>query len=49
MRLMRAEAAGKLAVVGDTVTFRDAADTKDRITATVDANGQRTAITTDVS
>jgi hypothetical protein len=49
MRLMRAEAAGKLAVSGTTVTFRDAADTKDRITATVDANGQRTAITTDAS
>lgn len=49
MRLMRAEAAGKVAVVGTTVTFRDAADSKDRITATVDATGQRTAITTDAS
>lgn len=48
VRLMRAEAAGKVAVAGGTnVTFRDAADTKDRIDATVDENGQRTAVTTD--
>jgi len=49
LRLMRAEAAGKLAVSGTTVTIRDAADSKDRITATVDANGQRTSVTTDGS
>jgi len=49
LKLIRAEAAGKVAVSGSTVTFRDAADSKDRITATVDSNGQRTAITTDVS
>ena len=49
LRLIRAEAAGKLAVAGTTVTIRDAADTKDRITATVDSNGQRTAVTTDVT
>ena len=49
IRLIRAEAAGKVAVSGNTVTFRDAADTTDRITATVDANGQRTSIVTDVS
>ena len=49
MRLIRAEAAGKLSAVGNTVTIRDAADTKDRITATVDDDGQRTAVTTDVS
>ena len=49
MKLIRAEAAGKLSVSGNTVTIRDAADTKDRITATVDENGQRTSITTDVS
>lgn len=29
--------------------YRDAADTKDRITATTDANGNRTAITTDLT
>jgi len=49
MRLVRAEAAGKVAVSGATVSFRDAADSKDRIVATVDEQGQRTAITTDVS
>lgn len=49
LKLIRAEAAGKLAQVGNTVTIRDAADTKDRITATVDSNGQRTAIVTDVT
>lgn len=49
LRLIRAEAAGKLSVSGSTVSIRDAADTKDRIVATVDEQGQRTAITTDVS
>ena len=49
LRLVRAEAAGKLSVSGSTVTIRDAADTKDRITATVDDDGQRTVVTTDVS
>jgi len=43
--LIRAEAAGKNKVVGNVVTFRDAADSKDRITATTDANGQRTTVT----
>ncbi len=46
-RLMRAEAAGKVVVSGTTVTIRDNADSKDRITATVDENGQRTSVTTD--
>ena len=49
LRLIRAEAAGKLSVSGNTVTFRDAADTKDRIVATVDPAGQRTNIVTDVT
>ena len=50
IRLMRAEAAGKVAVAGGTnVKFRDAADAKDRIDATVDDTGQRTAVTTDGS
>jgi hypothetical protein len=49
MRLIRAEAAGKLLVAGTTVTIRDAADSKDRITATVDDDGQRTVVTTDAS
>ncbi len=49
VRLMRAEAAGKVAVTpdGTNVKFRDAADAKDRIDATVDDTGQRTAVTTD--
>jgi hypothetical protein len=46
-RLIRAEAAGKVSVSGNTVNFRDAQDTKNRISATTDANGQRTAVTTD--
>lgn len=49
LKLIRAEAAGKLAVVGNVVTIRDAADSKDRITATVDNDGQRTSIITDSS
>lgn len=47
VRLMRSEAAGKVSVSGTTVIFRDAADSKDRITATVDEDGQRTAVTVD--
>ena len=49
VRLMRAEAAGKVSVSGSTVSFRDAADSKDRIVATVDDQGQRTSITTDAN
>jgi hypothetical protein len=49
IRLIRAEAAGKVSVVGNDVKFRDAADTKDRIDATTDANGQRTSVTTDAT
>lgn len=47
LRLMRAALVGKSAVSGATVTFRDAADSKNRISATVDVNGQRTAVTPD--
>lgn len=48
-RLMLAALAGKLSgAAGTTVTFRNAvADSKDRIVATVDASGNRTAITAD--
>lgn len=46
-RIMLAESAGKVAVAGSTVTFRDQADSKNRISATVDANGQRTSVTVD--
>ena len=34
---------------GTTAKFRDLGDTKDRITATVDTNGNRTAVTTDLT
>ena len=47
LRIMRAAVAGKASQSGTTETFRDAADTKDRITATVDEDGQRTSVTTD--
>lgn len=49
MRLMLAALAGKLSgAAGTTVTFRNAvADSKDRIVATVTADGNRTAVTTD--
>lgn len=46
-RLVGASLAGKLSIIGNTVTIRDVTDTKDRITATTDINGQRTAITLD--
>ena len=32
-----------------TITFRNSADNKDRITATVDANGNRTGVVLDAS
>lgn len=47
IRLIRAEAAGKVSVTGQDVSFRDAADSKDRILATTDANGQRKTVITD--
>lgn len=48
LRLMLAALAGKISGAGtSTITIRDAADTKDRITATVDSNGNRTALTYD--
>lgn len=51
LRLMLAALAGKLSGAATaTVTIRNAvADSKDRIVATVDADGNRTAVTTDVS
>ena len=49
MRLLTAALAGKLAIAGSTVTIRDINDTKNRITATTDANDERTAVTIDVS
>jgi hypothetical protein len=50
VRLMRASLVGKLSgAASTTVTIRDAADTKNRITATVTADGDRTAVTTDAT
>lgn len=50
LRLISAALAGKVSGAGGTtVTIRDVADSKDRIVATVDSNGNRTAITTDVT
>jgi hypothetical protein len=50
VRLIRAAAAGKLSGAATTeITIRDAADTKARITATVDSDGNRSAVTTDAT
>lgn len=49
MRLMAAALAGKVSgAAGTTVTIRDVTDSVSRIVATVDADGNRTAITHDV-
>ena len=50
MRLMLAALAGKVSGAGtNTVRIRDINDTKDRITATVDSSGNRTALIVDPS
>lgn len=50
MRLIASALAGKVSGGGgSTITFRDLADGKDRITATVDTFGNRTAVVTDVT
>ncbi len=50
LRLILSSAAAKLSgAATTTVTIRDIGDTKNRITATVDADGNRTAITTNVT
>lgn len=51
LRLMAAALAGKLSgAATTTITIRSAvADSKDRLTATVDADGNRTAVTTDLT
>lgn len=50
LRLILASLAGKLSgAPGTTITIRDLNDAKDRITAIVDANGNRTSVTHDVS
>lgn len=50
LKLVSASLAGKLSGAGTTtITIRDINDTKNRIVATVDASGNRTAITKDVT
>jgi hypothetical protein len=50
LRLILAAAAGKLSgAATTTVTIRNVGDSKDRITATVDADGNRSAVTTDAT
>lgn len=50
LRLLRAALVGKSAGGGSTsITFRDAADSKNRIAATVTSDGNRTAVTTDAT
>ena len=49
VRLMSAALAGKISGAGTpTVTIRDVSDTENRIVATVDSSGNRTAVTTNV-
>jgi len=47
LRIILSALGGKVSISGNTVTFRDVNDTADRITATTDSNGQRTAVTLD--
>jgi len=50
VRVMLAALAGKISgAAGTTITIRNPADTKDVIVATVDANGNRTAVTIDAT
>lgn len=50
VRLANSALAGKASGLGTTTAvFRDLADTKDRLTATVDADGNRTAVTRDAT
>ena len=50
VRLSNAALGGKASGLETTsAVFRDLADTKDRLTATVDADGNRTAVTRDLT
>ncbi len=50
LRLMLSTLCGKASgLEGTTVTFRNTTDTKNRVVATVDASGNRTAVTLDTS
>lgn len=49
-RLLNSTLGAKLSgAATTTVTVRDLADSKDRVTATVDANGNRSAVTLDLT
>ena len=45
LKIVTAVLAGKCSVSGPTVTFRDMADSANRVVATTDEDGQRTAVT----
>lgn len=49
VRIIRAAAAGLVNVSGFIYSFRDRANAKNRIVSTTDADGQRTAVTTDAT
>ncbi len=50
LRLLTAVSAGKISgAAGSTITIRNVPDTKDRVVAGVDANGNRLTVTTDLS
>lgn len=49
LRLISAVLLGKVTLVGSTYTFRDTEDTKDRVIAETDADGQRITVTKDAT
>jgi hypothetical protein len=49
LRLLSAVLAGPASVAGDVVTFRNTADSVDRVTATLDGTGNRTDVVLDLS
>lgn len=49
LKLIAAILAGKAQIVGDTVTFRNLGDTKDRVISTATTTGGRTSVDYDVS
>lgn len=49
LRIISAILAGKARIVGDTITFRDMADSVDRVTSTATAAGGRETVDYDVS
>lgn len=47
LRIIQSAVAGKSSLSGSTRAYRDLADSKDRVSATTDSSGQRTAVTLD--